>query len=142
MAMNLQQRSTGRAKRRLQTEINVTPLVDVMLVLLVIFMVTSPMMITGVTVDLPKTKAAAIGGHDEPIALSIDKGGAVYIQEQRIKLDEIAVKLSAVAHNNKEIRIFVRGDRGVDYGKVMTVFAEIKNAGYHNVALVSEALND
>ena len=142
MAINMMSRRGGRGARRIHSEINVTPLVDVMLVLLVIFMVTSPMMITGVTVDLPKTQAAAIGGHDEPVALTIDKGGVIYIQEQKITLDELSVKLAAVAHNNKETRVFVRGDKGVDYGRVMSVFAAIKNAGYHNVALVSESLSD
>ncbi len=130
------------SRRSLNAEINVTPLVDVMLVLLVIFMVTSPMMITGITVDLPKTKASAIGGNDEPISITVDKVGSIYIQEEKILVNELATKLHAISQNNKDIRVFVRGDKAVDYGKVMIVFAEIKNGGYHNVALVSESLSD
>jgi biopolymer transport protein TolR len=136
--------SRGRrgAKRQISAEINVTPLVDVMLVLLVIFMVTSPMLVAGIQVDLPKTKASALSGQDEPIAVSIDKFGNIYIHETKIKLEELTKKLSAVAHEKKDIRIFVRGDKGIDYGRVMQVFGSIKAAGYKNIALVSETINE
>jgi len=134
----------GNPKRRRQnisSDINVTPLVDVMLVLLVIFMVTSPMLVAGVKVDLPKTKASPLSGQDEPVAISVDKFGNIFIQESKIKLGEIKPKLAAVLKEKKETRIFVRGDKSVDYGKVMEVFGEIKAAGYTNIALVSETLN-
>lgn len=130
------------SKRHISAEINVTPLVDVMLVLLVIFMITSPMLVAGVQVDLPKTKASALSGQDEPIAVSIDKFGNIYIAETKIKLEELAKKLSAVANEKKDIRIFVRGDKGIDYGRVMQVFGSIKAAGYKNIALVSETINE
>lgn len=130
-----------RGKRTLSAEINVTPLVDVMLVLLVIFMVTSPMLVAGVQVDLPKTKASALAGQDEPISISIDKHGNVYIQETKIKISELSPKLLAVSKENKNVRIFVRGDKSIDYGKVMEVFGNIKDAGFKNIALVSENIN-
>ncbi len=129
-------------KRHISAEINVTPLVDVMLVLLVIFMITSPMLVTGVQIDLPKTKASALSGQDEPISISIDKFGNIYIHETKIKLEELAKKLAAVANERKDIRIFVRGDKGIDYGRVMQVFGSIKAAGYKNIALVSETISD
>lgn len=135
MAFSINNSTRGR-RREVKAEINVTPLVDVMLVLLVIFMVTSPMLIAGINVDLPSGKASAIGGSDEPIAVTVDRSGAVYIQETKIKASELSEKLEAILHNKKETRIFVRGDRNVDYGKVMEVFGAIKNAGFSNVALV------
>lgn len=134
-------KTSRRGKRSLNSDINVTPLVDVMLVLLVIFMITSPMLVAGVQVDLPKTKASALAGQDEPIAISVDKYGNVYIQETKIKLEELGAKLNAVVKENKDIRIFVRGDKAIDYGRVMEVFGAIKSAGFRNIALVSEHIN-
>jgi biopolymer transport protein TolR len=133
--------NVNRKRQHLNCEINVTPFVDVMLVLLVIFMVTSPMLVTGVQVDLPKTKSSALAGQDEPISISVDKFGAVYVGEMKIKLNEVTGKLNAVSKQNKNIRIFVRGDKNVDYGKVMEVFGAIKASGYSNIALVSDLLN-
>jgi biopolymer transport protein TolR len=135
-------RGSKQRKRHISSEINVTPLVDVMLVLLVIFMVTSPMLVAGVQVDLPKTKASALSGQDEPIAISIDKFGNIYILETKIKLEDLNKKLGAVAMEKKDTRIFVRGDKGIDYGRVMQVFGAIKAAGYKNIALVSETINE
>jgi biopolymer transport protein TolR len=127
--------------RRLNSEINVTPFVDVMLVLLVIFMVTSPMLVAGVPVDLPQTSAAPLGGQDEPLVLTIDSKGNVYLQEFEIPFNMIAEKLSAIAGAKADTRIFIRGDRSLQYGKIMTVFNEIKKAGYQHVALVTEVEN-
>ncbi len=141
MALGLVEIRRSKKRRQLTSEINVTPLVDVMLVLLIIFMVCSPMLVAGVQVDLPKTKAASLSGQDEPVAISIDKFGNVYIQESKVKVQELAVKLGAVLKEKKETRIFVRGDRKIDYGKVMEVFGAIKTAGYKNVALVTEGLD-
>lgn len=139
MAGGIKKKSSKRHRRQMNSDINVTPFVDVMLVLLVIFMVTSPMLVTGVQVDLPKTKASALTGQDEPLAISIDKSGSIFILENKISIDHLATKLSAVLKEKKETRIFVRGDSDVDYGKVMQLFSEIKEAGYNNVALVTEA---
>jgi biopolymer transport protein TolR len=142
MAFNLvTSRSRKAGKRHINAEINVTPLVDVMLVLLVIFMITSPMLVAGVQVDLPKTKASALSGQDEPIAISVDKFGNIYIHETKIKMEDLEKKLAAVSQERKDIRIFVRGDKTIDYGRVMQVFGAIKSAGYKNIALVSETIN-
>ena len=141
MAAGLVEIRRTKKRRQLTSEINVTPLVDVMLVLLIIFMVCSPMLVAGVQGDLPKTKAASLSGQDEPIAISIDKFGNVYIQESKVKVQDLSVKLGAVLKEKKETRIFVRGDRKIDYGKVMEVFGAIKTAGYKNVALVTEGLD-
>jgi biopolymer transport protein TolR len=141
MAAILKNNKSKRQRRAINADINVTPLVDVMLVLLVIFMVTSPMLVAGVKVDLPHTKASPLAGQDEPVAITIDKVGNIYIQETKLKLAELKPKLSMILKEKKETRIFVRGDKSVDYGKVMEVFGEIKAAGYNNIALVSETLN-
>lgn len=142
MAISLEKIGSKRNRRQLASEINVTPLVDVMLVLLIIFMVCSPMLIAGVQVDLPKTKASSLSGQDEPISISIDKYGNVYIQESKVKINELGAKLSAVLREKKDTRIFVRGDRKIDYGKVMEVFGAIKSGGFSNVALVTEAIDN
>lgn len=140
MAVNLQNSCNNRQQVKIASEINVTPLVDVMLVLLIIFMVCSPMLVAGVQVDLPKTKAAALSGQDEPIAISIDKFGNVYIAENKVQVLDLGKKLNAVLNEKKDTRIFVRGDKKIDYGKVMEVFAELKSSGFKNVALVTEVL--
>jgi len=123
------------------SEINVTPLVDVMLVLLIIFMVTAPMLTTGVAVDLPDSQAKALPGNDEPLSISVTSDGEIFIQESKTDLASLGAKLTAIAGENKETRIFVRGDRTVDYGQVMKVVGEISRAGYTKVALVTEVGN-
>ena len=122
------------------SEINVTPMVDVMLVLLVIFMVTAPLLTVGVTVDLPKTKASAIPGEDEPLAVSVDARGDIYLQDAQIELAGLVPRLVAITGNNPEIRIFIRGDKGIDYGRVMEVMGTINAAGFRKVALITERL--
>jgi len=119
------------------SEINVTPFVDVMLVLLVIFMITAPLLTVGVQVDLPKTKASTIKGNDEPLAVSVDKDGKVYIQDSETAVDAVAAKLRAISSNNSDIRIFVRGDAGVNYGRVMEIMGVINAAGFRKVALIA-----
>ncbi len=131
-------RSKRRGYQHIKSEINVTPLVDVMLVLLVIFMVTSPMLVTGVQIDLPQTTSAPLSGQDEPLVITINKFGRIYIKENEVTIKELPIKLKAVLKEKADTRIFVRGDKNIDYGKVMEVFAAIKNAGYKNVALVTE----
>lgn len=131
-------RIRNRYSRAPMAEINVTPMVDVMLVLLVIFMITAPMMTAGVNVDLPKSAAKAIAGQDEPLNVAVTSAGNIYIQKQEVQLGELAKKLSAIAGENKEIRIFVRGDRTVDYGRIMQAVGEINAAGFTKVSLVTE----
>jgi biopolymer transport protein TolR len=141
MGALLKQSTQKRSKRAINSEINVTPFVDVMLVLLVIFMVTSPMLIAGVQVDLPATKSSPLSGQDEPIAITIDKNGQIFLQENEVPLEDLSIKLKAVLGEKIDTRIFVRGDKSVDYGKVVNVFSSIKEAGFSNVALVTEIVN-
>lgn len=119
-------------------EINVTPMVDVMLVLLIIFMVTSPMMVAGVTVDLPEASSAPVPGQDEPLSVTLDANGNVYIQDTKIKKGDLVAKLEAITKEKKDTRIFVRGDKKIDYGQVMDVVGLISSAGFNKVALITE----
>lgn len=121
------------------SEINVTPFVDVMLVLLVIFMVTAPLLTVGVSVDLPKTKASIIQGQDEPLAITVDKQGKIYLQETELDLTTLVPRLIAITGNNPDLRIFIRGDRAIHYGRVMQVMGTINRAGFKKVALVTES---
>ena len=128
----------GHARRRPpMADINVTPMVDVMLVLLVIFMVTAPLLTVGVQVDLPKTKAKAISGSDEPLAVSIDRDGNIFVQDTQMDLEQVVPRLQAISDNNPEVRIFVRGDENVDYGSVMQVMGVLNAAGFSRVALIT-----
>lgn len=119
-------------------EINVTPFVDVMLVLLIIFMVAAPMMTTGVTVDLPKTKASSVPGNDEPLNVSIKNDGTIWVNNSEVELSELGPKLEAILGEKTETRIFVRGDTSIGYGKVMAAIGEINAAGYTKVALLTD----
>jgi len=131
-------RSFGSVKQRKpMSEINVTPFVDVMLVLLVIFMVTAPLLTVGVQVDLPKTKAKAISGSDEPLAISIDSEGAIYLQDTPMDLEKVVPRLNAISGNNPDVRIFVRGDANVGYGRVMEVMGVLNAAGFGRVAMIT-----
>jgi len=130
-----------RTRSRPMSEINVTPMVDVMLVLLVIFMVTAPLLTVGVTVDLPKTKASSIAGDDEPLAISIDSKGQIFIQDTRIELAGLVPRLLAITGNNPDVRIFVRGDKAISYGRVMEVMGTVNAAGYRKVALITERMH-
>ena len=130
----------GRARKHAPMhEINVTPFVDVMLVLLIIFMVTAPMLTSGVPLELPEAKGQQLQSNKEPVTLSVDRSGKVFIQETEIKLDEIAPKLKAIAKNGYDEQIFIRGDKGIDYGTVMRVMGRIKSAGFTKVSLVTES---
>ena len=136
------QRSNGQLRGRARTapmsEINVTPMVDVMLVLLIIFMVTAPLLTVGVQINLPKTKAKVIQGEDEPLAITVDAQGQVYLQDTEIDLEGLVPRLGAITANNPDVRIFVRGDASVNYGRVMEVMGTINAAGYKKVALVTQ----
>ena len=120
-------------------EINVTPLVDVMLVLLIVFMVTAPLLTTGVSVDLPRAASSPLPGQDEPLSVTVDGKGRVFVQDSEIQLDQLPARLAAVTQRNKDARIFVRGDKGVDYGSVMGVVGAINRAGFGKVALVTDS---
>lgn len=129
--------SSGR-RRSLNSEINVTPLVDVMLVLLVIFMITAPMLTVAVPVDLPKTQAKNMSSQKEPLVLTVKKDGSVFMQETAVDLSQLVPRLQAVTGQDPEARIFVRGDEKVDYGRVLQVMGTISAAGFNKVALVAE----
>ena len=119
-------------------EINVTPFVDVMLVLLIVFMVTAPLLTVGVPVDLPKTRAGEISANAAPLIVSIQKDGQIYLQDNAIEDETLIPRLSAVAEANPDVRIFVRGDRSVSYGEVVELMGRIQTAGFARVALVAQ----
>lgn len=135
-------RGRRRAGRRpLVAEINVTPLVDVMLVLLVIFMVTAPLLTSSVDVDLPRTQAAQSRGQDEPLVVTITATNKLYIQDSEVGEEALVGRLAAILRNKPESRVFVRADRTIPYGRVMEVMGVISAGGFTKVALVTEALN-
>ncbi len=119
------------------SEINVTPLVDVMLVLLIIFMVAAPMMTVGVPIDLPETQASAMNSDTQPITISVNPAGEIYLQETPIGIDEVVPKLEAIATTGYNERIYVRGDTAAAYGVVMKVMARVSAAGFKNIGLVT-----
>ncbi len=123
-------------------DINVTPLVDVMLVLLIIFMVAAPMMTSGVPIDLPQTQAGALNAQTQPITISIKADGQVFLQETQINVAEIAAKLKAIATTGYNERIFVRGDGKAPYGVIADVMSRIQEAGYKNIGLVTQQITD
>ena len=133
--------SSRRARRRSarpMSEINVTPMVDVMLVLLIIFMVTAPLLTVGVPIELPKSEAKQLEGDKEPLTISVGPEGKIFLQETELQIDEIVPKLTAIAKNGYDERIFVRGDRRVNYGVVMRVMGTISAAGFRRIALISD----
>jgi biopolymer transport protein TolR len=142
MASQMMGGGGGRGGRRRYnrpvSDINITPFVDVMLVLLVVFMVTAPLMTVAVPVDLPKTQAHTLSQDKEPLVVSMDSDGHVFLQDKPMKLDELVPKLKAVTNANPDARIFVRGDKELAYGKIMEVMGTISSAGFTKVALVAE----
>ena len=134
--------SRRRRNRRPQaaraiSEINVTPFVDVMLVLLIIFMVAAPLLTVGVPIDLPESRANSLNSDTQPITISVNEAGEIYLQETQIPLDEVVPKLEAIAQTGYEERIYIRGDRNADYGTVMAVMGRINQAGFRNLGLVT-----
>jgi biopolymer transport protein TolR len=127
-------------RRPVMSEINVTPMVDVMLVLLIIFMVSAPLLTVGVPIDLPQTQAANLDQTREPLAISVNAKGQVFLQNSEIKLEDLVPKLKAIAdaRGGADDRIYVRGDRNVDYGTVMRVMGRLSAAGFRRVGLVTE----
>ena len=133
MAFNLK-----RSEREPMSEINVTPFVDVMLVLLIIFMVTAPLLTIGVQVDLPETSADTLPEESEPLTLTINSKGEVFIQETKIEFDNLIKKILAVSNNRTDTRIYVRGDKTINYGRVLEVMGKLSGSGFTKVALISE----
>src|ERR1700742_4735298 len=138
MAMSLNTGRGGRARYRPLAEINVTPMVDVMLVLLIIFMVTAPLMTSGVSVDLPKTNAQQLNSDSEPLTVSIKADGSIFLQDQSVDVGDLVGKLQAISKNNPDRRIFVRGDKDLAYGRIMEVMGTITQGGFTKVALLAE----
>lgn len=136
-----QSRRSRLRRAHVMSEINVTPMVDVMLVLLIIFMVAAPLLTAGVPLDLPQTQAKSLDMDKEPLTISVNEKGEVYLMKTEIKMDELLPKLEAIVKNRGggvEERIFVRGDKRVDYGTVMKVMGRLSQAGYRKVALITE----
>ena len=133
MAFNLK-----RSEREPMSEINLTQFVDVMLVLLIIFMVTAPLLTVGVQVDLPETSADTLPEESEPLTLTINSKGEVFIQESKIEFDNLINKILAVSKNRTDTRIYVRGDKTINYGRVLEVMGKLSGSGFTKVALISE----
>jgi len=131
----------GRFRRIRYTpmaDINVTPLVDVMLVLLVIFMITAPLLQVGVPVDLPKTSAQQVGGKDEPLVVSVNKQDEVFLGETKYELPELGAKLKAVHEEKPDQRVFIRGDKAINYGRMMEVMGVVIDSGFRQLGLLGE----
>jgi biopolymer transport protein TolR len=132
----------GRARYKPMSDINVTPMVDVMLVLLVIFMVAAPLLTVGVPVDLPQTKAPAINEQKEPLVITVNAEGKLFLQNSEIADDQLVPRLQAITKNNPDADIYVRGDRAINYGRVMEVMGMVSAAGFNKVSLVTEQARD
>ena len=126
------------SKKEPISEINVTPFVDVMLVLLIIFMVTAPLLTVGVQVDLPETSADTLPEETEPLTLTINAKGEIFIQETKVEYEKIIAKIMAVSNNRTDTRIFVRGDKTINYGWVLEIMGMLSGSGFTKVALISE----
>ena len=131
--------SRGRSRRQ-NSEINITPMVDVMLVLLIVFMVTAPLMTVGVPVDLPKTQSKQVKSEKVPLVITVQKSGALYIQEVRVNEKQMLARLRAIHKENPDLKVFVRGDSNVAYGEVLRVMGRISASGFTKVALITEQL--
>ena len=128
----------NRSRKEPMSEINVTPFVDVMLVLLIIFMVTAPLLTVGVQVDLPESAADSLPDDQEPLTLSINSKGEIYIQEIQVNYQKLIPKLLAIAKNRTDTRIYVRGDKTINYGRVLEIMGLLSGSGFTKVALISE----
>ena len=128
----------NRSKNEPMSEINVTPFVDVMLVLLIIFMVTAPLLTVGVQVDLPESAADSLPDDQEPLTISINAKGEIYIQEHQVTYQKMIPKLLAIAKNRTDTRIYVRGDKSINYGRVLEIMGMLSGSGFTKVALISE----
>ena len=140
--MNGRNGSNGRARYKPMSEINVTPMVDVMLVPLVIFMVAAPLLTVGVPVELPQTQAPAITEQKEPLVITVNAEGKLFLQNGAVGDDELVPRLQAITKNNPQADIYVRGDRAINYGRVMEVMGMVSAAGFSKVSLVTEQARD
>ena len=133
-------RRRGRRRSPVMSEINVTPMVDVMLVLLIIFMVSAPLLTVGVPIDLPQTQAKSLDQDKEPLTISVNDKNVIYLQNSEVALDDLLPKLQAIAEarGGSDARIYVRGDKSVNYGSMMKIMGRLSAAGFHRVALVTE----
>ena len=138
MAMQIGGHRSRQRRFRPMAEINVTPMVDVMLVLLVIFMVTAPLLTSGVPVDLPKSKAGQLKGDDQPLTVSLDSKGEIFLQDTKVSLEELTPRLQAITSAKPDTRIFVKGDATINYGRVMEVMGQLSAAGFPHVALLTQ----
>ena len=136
MAINLHK--SERRSRNVMSEINVTPFVDVMLVLLIVFMVTAPMLTVGVPVNLPESEADSLPDDREPLTVSINSKGEVFVQDTKVAFNELVAKLLAISKNRTDTRIYVRGDKNINYGRVMEVMGNLAGSGFTKVALISQ----
>ena len=132
-------RNSIRRRNILNSEIDVTPFVDVMLVLLIIFMITSPMLISGIDVNLPEAKAKSINTESKPLTISIDKERHIFIEDASVEVAQLAEKLALIMEQKNNTKVFIRGDKDVDYGLVLQVFAHIKQAGFDDVGLITNS---
>jgi biopolymer transport protein TolR len=143
MGLNASSGRRGRSKRRAAiAEINVTPLVDVMLVLLIIFMVTAPLLTSGVPIDLPDSRANPLDQERDQVTISIDRQGEVFIDDDRVPVGGLAGRLAALNHGGKPPLVTLRADRGLDYGRVMAVMGELNHAGFNSVSLVTNGSSE
>lgn len=142
MAVTFSKQGSTRVRRRHRkspmSDINVTPLVDVMLVLLIVFMVTAPLLTVGISVDLPKTQGKALSERKEPLTVTLDAGGRVFLQNTEVKVEDLVTQLHGITDVNEDTRIYVRGDKGLNYGKIVEVMGLISSAGFSKVALVAD----
>ena len=136
MAINFQK--SERRSRNVMSEINVTPFVDVMLVLLIVFMVTAPMLTVGVPVNLPESEADSLPDDKEPLTVSINSKGEIFVQDTKVAFNELVAKLLAISKNRTDTRIYVRGDKNINYGRVMEVMGNLAGSGFTKVALISQ----
>ena len=136
MAINFQK--SERRSRNVMSEINVTPFVDVMLVLLIVFMVTAPMLTVGVPVNLPESEADSLPDDKEPLTVSINSKGEIFVQDTKVAFNELVAKLLAISKNRTDTRIYVRGDKNINYGRGMEVMGNLAGSGFTKVALISQ----
>jgi biopolymer transport protein TolR len=126
-----------RARRRPMSDINVTPFVDVMLVLLIVFMVTAPLLSAGVPVDLPQANAKPLALEKEPVTVSIDAQGKIFVKDQEVEMDDLIERLTTAVNNDLDQRVYVRGDKTASYGAIMTVMGALNGAGFTHIGLVA-----
>ena len=131
-------RRRARRTRAPMSEINVTPFVDVMLVLLIVFMVAAPLLTVGVPIDLPETSSQPLKGDDEPLTVTVNADGQIFLQETPVEVTELSARLLAIAEGGYEERVYVRGDRTVDYGAIMNVMGTLSAAGFRRIGMVTE----